>query len=248
MKTNKNTRSYNCKDEELPVIGSYVLSNVRRDQAKFMEFSQKYNNEGLNELEQEISKVSEMINPRTETVELKQLTAELYATMDGVVNKSKHIEGYIALAKGAIPISAKDFGLTALKQRARAKDSEGVLQQLRLVNANIDKYRKPLTEQGMSEELAGSFVAAVVSISNDNQKQYEIVNNRKAIVQANIDVLNQLYQNITLICNNGKILFGGNTAKLKGYTFAELKKSVRNVPKAGSNTGKGNEQGENTAG
>ena len=247
MKTNKNLRLYNCKDEELPVIGSYLLSNVRRDQSTFMEFSPKYNDDGLNELEQDINRVSEMINPRTETVELKQLTAKLYAAMDDVVDKSKHIEGYMALAKGAIPISAKDFGLTALKQRARAKDSEGTLQQLRLVNANIDKYREPLTAQGMSEALAGRFAAAVASISDDNQKQYEIVNNRKAIVQVNLDVLNQLYQNITLICNNGKILFSGDAAKLKGYTFTELKKSVRNVSKAGS-ARKNNGQGENTAG
>ena len=242
MKTNKNPRLYSCKDEELPVIGSYVLLNVKRDQAKFMEFSPKYNDDGLNELEQEINRVSELVNPRTETVALKQITARLYATMNDVFDKAKHIEGYMALAKGAIPVSAKDFGLTALKQKARVKDAEGTLHQLRLVNANIDKYRESLTAQGMSEELAGRFVEATATISDDNKKQYEMVNNRKAIVQANLDVLNLLYQNIILICNNGKILFRGDAVKLKEYTFVELKKSVRNVSKAGSNKG----PGENT--
>ena len=45
--------------------------------------------------------------------------------MDDVFDKAKHIEGYITLAKDAIPISAKDFGLISLKQRARVKDAEG---------------------------------------------------------------------------------------------------------------------------
>ena len=235
MKTNKNPRLYNCKDEELPVIGGYVLTNLRRDQAKFLEFSPKYSDEGLNELEKEINNVAELVNPKSETVELKQITVRLYANMDDVFDKAKYIEGYLTLAKDTIPISAKDFGLTALKLRTKAYDAEGSLHQLRLVNTNIDKYRVPLTAQGMSDELAVSLVTAVASISDDNQKQYEIVNNRKAIVQDNIGMLNQLYQNIMLICSNGKILFRGDAAKLKGYTFAQLKKSVRIVHKTGSN-------------
>lgn len=37
MKTKKkNTRAFNCKDEELPTIGGYVIFSANRDQADFL--------------------------------------------------------------------------------------------------------------------------------------------------------------------------------------------------------------------
>lgn len=240
-KKNKNPRNYNCKDEELPVIGGYVLTSIRRDQAKFEAYSPKYNNEGLSAFENEINAADELVNPKSETTELKLITNRLYATMDDIYDKARHVEGYVTMSKGAVPISAKDFGLTALKQRVKAKDAEGTLQNLRFVNANIAKYKTELAAQGLTNELEQFFADAVGSISADNRTQYDMVNNRKAIVQANLDMLNGLYDQIREICIIGKILFRGNAEKLKEYTFIELKKRVRNISKPGN---KGEKQTE----
>lgn len=231
-KKRKNPRNYNCKDEELPAIAGFALTSVKRDQEKFMDYSPKYNEEGLNSFEQDIAAVEELINPKLETAELKLITAGLYATMNDMFDKGNRIEGYISMSKKAIPISAKDFGITALKQRAKAKDAEGTLSNARLVNANIKKYREELTIQGLTDEMANTFEANIGSISDDNKKQYDITNNRKAIVQANLDMLNGLYGQITDICRTGKILFRGDAGKMKEYTFSELMKNVRNVSKS----------------
>lgn len=227
MTSTKSPRTYNCKDEELSVIGGYVLTSLRRDQAKFEAYSPKYKTEGIHALEGEIKTVEELVNPKSETSERKLITGRLYGKMDLVGEHARHVEGYINMKESKVPISIKDFGLTALKQRAKAKDAEGTLQNLRFVSANIAKYKTELAEQGLTDELEQSFVEATASISADNRKQYDMVNNRKAIVQANLDMTNGLYQSIMEICRIGKILFAGNTEKLKEYTFAELKKRVR---------------------
>jgi hypothetical protein len=56
--------------------------------------------------------------------------------------------------------------------------------------------------------------------------------NRKDIIQNNIGMLNNIYAQLNEILKVGKILYSdNNAAKAKHYTFAELKKNVRNVRK-----------------
>lgn len=70
------------------------------------------------------------------------------------------------------------------------------------------------------------------SISNDRLRQYEILTNRKAILQDNVETLNTLHAKILEIHKVGKILFKGNDpVKLQEYTMTELIKKVRRVSK-----------------
>jgi hypothetical protein len=87
-----------------------------------------------------------------------------------------------------------------------------------------------LIKQGLSDAVINLFASAVVSIHDDNQKQYEIVNNRKALVQSNVELFNELYADIIELCNVGKVLNKGkDEKKVKDYTFNELMKQVRIV-------------------
>lgn len=156
----------------------------------------------------------------------------LYANMDGLITPVSHLVGYVNLAKEKVPISATDFGLTALRRKIGNKDAEGVMQNLRLVIANIKKYRDVLNEQGLTDELVDKFTTALAAINADNQAQYEMTRNRQAIVQVNIDVLNDMYTNMMEICDIGKRLYKESAPiKLTEYTFADLKRKVRNVSK-----------------
>jgi hypothetical protein len=222
----KNPRNYSCKDEELSTIGGYALTNVRRDRAEFAAYSPKYNEEGLLAFDNDIKTVDELVNPQTEVAALKLITAKLYADIDTLFDKAIRIEGYIKMSKGEVPISAKDFGITALKQRAHAKDAVSVLQNARLVATNIKIHWDALIKQGLSETMIEEFYADIESISTGNQKQYDMIGNRRARLQANLDVLNALAEKIKDICTVGKILFRGNPGKLKEYTFSELKKKA----------------------
>lgn len=229
-KQKENPRNYNCKDEELPVIGGYVLTSIRRDQAKFEEYSPIYNNEGIAAFEKEITAIDELVNPKSEIAESKLVTARLYSTMDRIFDTALRIEGYIGMSKGAVPISAKDFGIAALKLRAHAKDAEGTIKNARLVLANMKKYQEPLTEFGLTDAMINGLAADIASVSADNRLQYDRAKNLNAIVTANLDMMNGVAGKIKEICKNGKILFRGNAEKLKEYTWAQLMKRVRNIP------------------
>ncbi|MDR2424895.1 MAG: hypothetical protein LBD59_09270, partial [Prevotellaceae bacterium] len=178
--------------------------------------------------EGKIKTARELLNPKSETAELKVITARLYATVNGLSSTANSLSTYIKMAGKDVPFSSSDFGISLLRNKIRSKDVEGVLQGLRLVNANILKYRDALMTQGLTEDFIAQLNAAATSIAADNQAQYEIKENRKTLVQSNIMVFKDLYTSITELCEVGKNLYRGkNAQKLTEYTFSNLLKNVR---------------------
>jgi hypothetical protein len=236
-------RNYHCKDEELPVICEYASFGLKRDLPTFLGYSPKFNEGYVAAFDGKIAAVNELINPRTGTVELKNTTAHMRTTMDGLLDATNRLKGYIKLAAGNVPVSPADFGIIALHKKLYARDAEGVLHNLQLVSANIGKFKAPLAAEGLTDELAAQFSAALVSIAQDNQRQYEILSGRKALVQDNLGVFNTLGAQLAEICEVGKLLFkSSNPERAQEYTFAYLLKKVRVVHKkqnAEQNAGEG---------
>ncbi|HZL09033.1 MAG TPA: hypothetical protein VFC65_03470 [Prolixibacteraceae bacterium] len=230
--TFENTRSYNCKNEELPVIGGFVATSLTRDRNDFGTYSPMFDQPYLDGYKAKIELVQELVEPKSETVELKLITERMYSTLDGLVSPANYVSGYLDLAGKTIPINETDFGLVQLRKSARNRDVENVLSKLRTVEANIKRYQVELNAKGLTEALTQKFTDAGTLLAEDKNKKYALISNRTALVQNNLGVLNDLNEQLTEICNIGKILYKQtNPAKLKDYTFTQLIKKVRRVDK-----------------
>jgi hypothetical protein len=226
-------RTYKCKDEELPVICAYASFSLKRDLADFTAYSPKIDLGYVARFDQKLASVEALVNPLVETADRKQITARLYATMGGLLDPLARLEGYLKLAKATVPISAVDFGIRALRGKLNHSDAEGALQYLRLVLANIEKYRMPLTDEGLSYNLIQQFTDALASIAFDNTKQYELLSVRKELVQNNLSLFNDLYEQLSEFCEIGKILYRKtDRVKMQEYTINYLIKKVRIEVKA----------------
>ena len=148
--------------------------------------------------------------------------------MNGLINPINRLTGYINMAYESIRVSPADFGLTLLRKGINSKDAESVIKNLHIVISNMNRNMDILAAQGLQTELVALFSVAANSISADKQSQYEIISNRKVLVQNNVGMLNSLFEQLTEILAIGKILYKYNDAvKLQEYTFSELKKRVR---------------------
>ena len=229
-------RNYNCKDEELPVISNFVLYSLKRDAADFSSFSPKFNEGYITGFEEKITGLADLIVPKSETVQLKVITDGMYSAMDALIDPINRVDGYMKLAKLNKTISVADFGITQLRKSINSRDAESVIKSLHTVNLNLAKFNIELTAQGLSEELTAKFSAAETAIAQGKQNQYEIVSNRKSIVQTNLSVCNGLYSQLSEIMAIGKILYKAtDPVKVQEYIFSELKKRVN---KTGTSTAK----------
>ncbi len=76
--------------------------------------------------------------------------------------------------------------------------------------------------------MIATFASAETTIAEYKQQQYQIVSNRKTIVQNNLSTLNDLYDQLSEILKIGKILYKDtDPVKKQEYTFSKLKKKVR---------------------
>jgi hypothetical protein len=234
---NSSNRAFNCKNEELPVICKFALFGLKRDLADFTAYSPKFNGAYATGFEAKIAEVAELVEPQTETAQLKTITERLYATMEGLINPINRLSGYANMANDTLKVPPADFGITPLRKGINAKDAENVMKNLNIVNANIVRYKDLLTPVGLNDELMARFTEAATAIAADKQRQYEIVSNRKNLVQNNLTLLNGLFEQLSEILAIGKILYkGANAVKLKEYTFNELKKQVRRTAKPTNGT------------
>ena len=221
-------RSFDCKNEELPVVCGFGAASLARDLGDFTAYSPLFNAAYLAAFKSKIDVVAELVQPESETLELKLLTERIYQTLDGLIAPINHLDGYLKLAGKDVPVSADDFGLVQLRKSIRSRDVENVLTLLHKVEGNIRKFKKALTTKGLTEELITRFTVAAKQLSEDKTRKYTVVSNRAAMVQKNLGLLNDLYDQFIEVCRIGKILYKQtDPAKLKDYTLARMMNQVR---------------------
>jgi len=231
MKTNV-SRSFACKNEELPVVCGFGAISLARDLSDFAAYSTVFDENYLTAFHAKIEAVQELVQPFLETVELKTITARIYQSLADLIPPINYLEGYLKLAGKQVPVSSVDFGLVPLRKSVRSRDVEGVLKQLITVNGHIVKYRKELTDKGLTEELIAKFAGLGKQLADEKDKRYTLVSNRAAIVQNNMGMLNELSDQLAEICSIGKVLYKqSDLAKLKDYTFTQMMKQVRRSDK-----------------
>ena len=94
-----------------------------------------------------------------------------------------------------------------------------------------------LVKEGLTDEFVAQLDSATESLIADKKRRYEIFSNRALIVQDNIGFFNELYKTLTMILTAGKILYQKkDPAKVKEYTFSELKKRVSRMKTATTKT------------
>jgi len=231
MKLNMN-RSFGCKNEELPVVCGFGAISLARDLGDFTAYSPRFDASYLATFKARIDAVAELVLPQSESVEHKVITERMYQMLDGLVAPINYLSGYLQLAGKEVPISAADFGLVQLRKSARSRDVESVLTLLHTVDGNISKYKNVLIGNGLSDELIAKFTDAAKVLAEAKNERFSLVSNRSALVQNNLGLLNELYDQLTEICRIGKILYKQtDNAKLKDYTIAKMMNQVRGSAK-----------------
>lgn len=227
-----NNRNFNCKDEELPVVAKFVAFSLKRDLADFTAFSPMFTTSYVTSFETKITSITDLVEPQSETLAKSVITARYTATMNSMIDSANRISGYIKLAKADLKINDASFGLPALRKSIEKNDVEGAIANLHIVLVNINTFKATLAAKGLTDEFISNLTAASQSMSADKQQQYEITSNRRSIVQSNVSLLNDVYNQIAEINSVGKILYKGNdAAKLSDFIFTDLLKKVRQVRK-----------------
>jgi len=229
-------RIFSFKNEELPVIAGFTAINLERDLDDFTTFSPVFNLAYLTAYKAKIEAVRELVLPYSETVEGKIVTEHIETILQELIELINYLEGYLNLAGKTIPLNPADFGLVQLRKSVHTRDLDEVLNMIRPVKNNMDKYKTELSAKGMTEAFVTKFTQAGLSLADDKNKRYIMVSGRAALVQNNMVQLNDLFMQMKEICKIGKTLYKRNDkAKQNDYTIAYLLKQVHRTAKPSDN-------------
>ena len=222
---------FSCKYEELAPIGRFILFSLRRDIVEFGAFSSRFNGSYVSETETLIVAVENLIDPQSETLAKSLISKRMIDTLGSFSINIDKVEGYLKLSKNDLGITPSAFGITQLRKNINDKNYEAVLKLTTALIAAIEKYKARLAFYGLTNEVVSNLTNALNSLKNDYQQRYEILSNRRLIVQNNLGTLNDLYLRINEIGTIGKIIFKNDSVKLSEYTFSKLLTKVRLVAK-----------------
>ena len=221
-----------CKKENIPVIGGFVIARAEKDLADISQAAPDIDQAYLDALKVKQETVRVMVRPSEKTGEMKEVTKNMYATMEGLRTKLNLFEIKLNRAASQLKKPPTAFGLTTLRKHLRSRKAEGVLSSLELLLHEIDANAAALEAKGFTQAMHDEFTSVLNSINVDNGLQNVKLDERGELTLDNKLVISDFWKGISDLMAIGRLLYKDNPVKLKEYTFAVLNRRVGSAGKA----------------
>ena len=215
-----------CRMEEVPVLGDMALTSAERDQQHIVTLVPDYTPAFFAALRAKQEAIENLVQPGKMTAERKAVTTRLYANLDEVKDKLTLLEIQISRARG-LTVDAGSFNLAEIRNCIRTRNAEGTLQAMRYTLALIDDNVDALKLKGFTDAQKDYFGTKLSQIKDDNTLQSAKLSDRRSLTQDNIAMINAYWAEIMEVMNTCKLVYKGNPAKTKDYTFRSLRQQVR---------------------
>jgi hypothetical protein len=220
-------KKFQCKIEDVPVLGEFLLSSLRKDLKDFSSFSSMFTPEYLVKIEGKISDCKELTSSSTISKELKSVTKQLTDKSKGMRVKLNVVEGYLKLGKSDLDIAVEDFGLKSVRNNISRSNIEGLILNIQTLLVSVKRNQSVLETKGFKPSIISDIETQINEINVLNTKQNDLISNRNRLTKQNISLFNDLWENLLPIVETAKALYRSvDEVKLKDYTIAQLVKRI----------------------
>jgi len=214
----------NVKIEEVAPYGDFVLTSYTRDfdviKAKFPKMDNAFKDGFVAKLDF----VKELESSLVLTESQKGVTESLYAEAKRLNTDLNFLSAYFADA------SLNTAIVTGLKNDLLNRNIEGAILKIESVKQFVASNQAALIAQGMDANFADVLTDYKVSLTQKNNEQNELINNRKQLTDANQVHYDELLKMIKKIVRNGKLVFKGSVTQDE-YTTGKIVQRMRAAKK-----------------
>jgi len=220
-------KKFNVSIEDLPVIAGFLGTSFEFNQADFISYSPDYQQPYLSNYQAKVASVEEIVFPKTVASEIKVVTERLNATMEAMRDALNRLEGYIGRA-GTLSVKPADFGIKEVRKAISLGDAEKFISSMANLLSNVEANFTKLNEKGFTAGAKEVLVNARKNVKADNDLQNIKLNGKAALVESNIELLNDLWDTMSDILKTGKILYQSkDKSKTAEFTLTALKARVK---------------------
>jgi len=214
----------NVKIEEVAPYGDFVLTSYTRDfdviKAKFPKMDNAFKEGFVAKLDF----VKELESSLVLTESQKAVTESLYAEAKRLNTDLNFLSAYFADA------SLNTAIVTGLKNDLLNRNIESAILKIESVKQFVASNQAALIAQGMDANFADVLTDYKVSLTQKNNEQNELFNNRKQLTDANQVHYDELLKMIKKIVRNGKLVFKGSVTQDE-YTTGKIVQRMRAAKK-----------------
>lgn len=220
-------KKFNIPVEDLPVIAGFVAKSFESNSTTFTDYSPDFQQPYLSNYQAKITVVEDIVFPEKIIKEIKVVTERMNASMDATRDKLNRLEGYLSRAIN-LTLKPEDFGIKGVRDAISRKDAEKFCFYMGKLITNVDANFDAISAKGFTAAAKDFLVNTKKSVKADNDLQNIKANEKSDLVEDNLAILNDLWDNMSDILKNGKILFkNSDKSKTGEFTLTALKTRVK---------------------
>jgi hypothetical protein len=220
-----------CRIEEVPTIGKFLADSLSINLGDFTAFSPGFDAGYLTTFNTKLATISELINPKQYTAELKVITLRINTNRVSLRPKIDFLEGYIKRATG-LTIGVKDFGVSEVRNANNRGDVEGLIEALSYLLTNVGNNMAALEAKGYTPAQHTALGTIKSNLYEDNAAQNAKMNERNNKVVNNYGLINDFWVLCADVSDAGKRIYKSMAAnKVDDFTIAALIRRIRQEQK-----------------
>lgn len=215
-------KTFNFRIEEMPSTCEMIRDSFARDLPEFTTYAAKYNATYLSALDLKLKTLDNLVNNKIKMGEVKKMTEVLYGATDSLRPMLSKIEGYVISAEG-LTVPVKNFRFKEAREKISGKDMEGVLLENKTIKKLLEDNMDAVKAEGYTAAKHTEFSNLISEIDTQNRTRNLKVDEKEAMIQANMVFLNGIFKEIKKIADIGKRLYIFTDKEKTGdYTFSKI--------------------------
>lgn len=224
------TKKFNCKMQDIPVILGFTLTSLERDKEDFINYSPVYADPFIAYTRVMQAGCYEVVKAADVLKQQKVVKTNIDTTVGKFRIQLNRMEGYLKMAENEIDIKLEDFGIKTCRGALSKSDLEKVISEGRTLVVNLKRNTAKLSPKGLKKESIDEIAATVTELESLNENHNTLKNSRSRAAADNYALLNEAWDTIGMITSAGRALYKAtDPVKLKEYTMTNLQKRVYNV-------------------
>lgn len=203
------------KHEEYLPLAKDLMASFSRDLADFTDEDHNYTQTYADDFQAKITETEQKETSNTALVQQKQITQDLYLLGENLKKPLKSLR--IRIERAGIPTKLTVQVLKDIKNR----NFEGVSAKLADLISLVNNNSAILQTKGMKNTLPQDLQDAQTAIAAKADEQTQLMKKVAGIADTNKVLYEELYQYISEICEDGKLIYEGEQ-KADEYTIKKM--------------------------
>lgn len=224
------SKKFNCKMQDIPVIAGFLLASMERDKADFISYSPMFADPFMADTRIKQAECYEIVKAADVLKLQKVVKTQIETAGTQLRVQLNKCEGYLKMAESQLDIKVDDFGLKSIRNALSKSDMEKTISEGRTLVTNLKRNAAALSEKGLKQAGIDEMATLITEIDTLNERHNALKNDRSRAAGDNYAMLNDMWDTIGTIVAAGRAMYKGVDAiKLREYTMTNLQGRVYNA-------------------